>query len=78
MDKKGNPVVRKAKTYTGVYIIHFEHSPPPPAGHHFFPQTRRQGRSPSRWRDELQGGAVVPPAKFFEFLTLKDAFLSRF
>ena len=51
--------------FRGIYYT-FRSSPPPPTAHHFFPDAP----------GGLQGGAVAPSAKIFEFLTLKDAFLS--
>jgi hypothetical protein len=63
---------------TGVYIIHFDHFPPPPSGHHFFFPDAPGGAKPLPAAGGLQGGAVAHPAKNFEFLTPKDAFLSRF
>ena len=63
--------IRQHYILSGVYIIHFDHPPPPHTAHHSFSPTLREGRSGV---DARGGGSCPPlPAKMFEFLTIKDA-----
>ena len=56
--------------HTGVYIVHFNHSPPPLRGIIFFLHDLRPRRSgPDRLRGRCRGGGRALPKKFSKFLT---------
>ena len=63
-DAPSENVIKSEQKNSGVYIVHLNHSPPPPPLKEFIfcPNTRRSG---SRG------------AENFQFLTLKDEFLLR-